>query len=455
MTSQRIKQVVMGSSSPEDLFKTYWEDNGFGKMNTGDGNVVSVPVQRRLNTKNASVVKQFTGTARKAIVAQVNKTMNSSAVSASTPLIFDPEILSILFANAPILEQIPMEGQQGFKAVYNRVDSRSSPIGYSSESAVIDLSSSTAGDISFAKEEVDMKIYVDLVEISDFTQAAADHYMNVADTTLGERVALYAQRKEQQILYGDNSIGLDNGWFFDTNGFDGLKTIYTAASNNVDKSGVSTNVLDDIKSVILGVLQNENVNISDLRIACSWTMFDTLGTELAPGQTRLGPTQLEADIGIQTLRIQGVPVTPTHNIRLHQKVQAIIDADETAETIVVAGDWTSVLAADDTFPVDGANAETLTVASTSYSSGTGNTTITVDALTADVTGDNATFDLSGDDGDVFVWNVRATRYRSLVPFSTVPLAKLGLSETTALFEFGALVERSGGNWGRFLSAYNI
>jgi len=42
-----------------------------------------------------------------------------------------------------------------------------------------------------------------------------------------------------------------------------------------------------------------------------------------------------------------------------------------------------------------------------------------------------------------------------MPMSMVPLAKTGLSDTVALAEFGALIEKSQGNFVRHLQAYNF
>jgi hypothetical protein len=62
---------------------------------------------------------------------------------------------------------------------------------------------------------------------------------------------------------------------------------------------------------------------------------------------------------------------------------------------------------------------------------------------------------AGDPGDVFIFSTRTARFRSLMPMSMVPLAKNGLAETVALAEFGALVEKSRGNFVRHLQAYDF
>lgn len=61
----------------------------------------------------------------------------------------------------------------------------------------------------------------------------------------------------------------------------------------------------------------------------------------------------------------------------------------------------------------------------------------------------------GDPGDVFIVNKRSARFRNLAPLSTLPLARVGLSDRAAIYEYGALVERSNGQWGKHLSAYSV
>lgn len=61
----------------------------------------------------------------------------------------------------------------------------------------------------------------------------------------------------------------------------------------------------------------------------------------------------------------------------------------------------------------------------------------------------------GNQGDVFLVNRRSYRYRALAPLSVIPLARVGLAEQSALYEFGTTIERSNGQWGKYLSGYDI
>lgn len=304
------------------------------------------------------------------------------------PLVFDPDVVQILKAEAPILERIPEVGQQGFKAVVNRIDARGADLGFRTEAASLDLSAETENDDTFEQIEVDMQIWLDKVVTSDFAQAGGQHYFDIRDTQLGQRVAQHAQAKERNVLYGDPSIGTATGSFGDANGYDGFAEIITDAGNNVVKSAVNLSGTDalvkDIKGEIATLLQSTTAsNPGDLEIWCSHTLFDTLENELQVHR-RYNDNFSDIDYGYNSIRIKGVPVFATHNIRAHTD-----------------------------------------------------------------TG------VRGDDGDVFIMNRREFQFRSLMPLSTVPLARVGLAEQAAMAEFGAPVLRGAGNLCRYLEAYNI
>lgn len=457
-----LHKALTGNKTADQLFTQYWEERGFPGSNNGEGAKTTAPIQKVLKS-DSDLAEKYAGITRKEMhkVAKGemdSKTMDIGEVDSNTPLVFDPEIISILKQNAPLLDVIPQEGQQGFTAVYNIIAGRDEPIGFASESDAVDLTDNTPRDVDLQKNEVDMEIYVDKAEISDFTQAAAEHYMNVEDTTLGERVALHAQRKAQQILYGDPILDTKDGYLGDTNSYDGLSSKASDQGNQIDKSGTSTNFIKDIKSEIATLIQDENVIKGNLRVAVSEEFYEVLVNEAYSDVLRTSPGDSDGtiNIGVGGLQIKGVPVVPTHNVDEHFATRTVQSVDQGANEIVVNYDYTGVLAADDTFTVtDGSTETTYTVASTSYDSSNDETTITVDSLSTDETGNTAQISLKGDPGDVFIMSTRAVRFRSLVPFSTVPLAKTGLAEQVVLYEFGALIDKSEGNFLRHLQAYNF
>jgi len=395
-----INRIRQRSAVPDEILDATWgkyaatvKQDG-GKRTTASVQNVIKTIKEEKGEEAAR--KQFTGLTRKAVADfakdqgdMQTKTMNIGEVDSATPIVFDPEIVSILKQNAPLLDVLPEEGQEGFKAEYNVIDSREAAYGYISEGDAVDLTNNSPNDITFTQEQEDMTLYVDQVEISDFTQEAASHYMNVEETTLGERVGLHAQNKAQQVFYGDPSQGTGTGGLGDSNGFRGLTKFaeLPSSSNVIDKSGVSSGFVKDIKGVVRDMRQEENVNVNNLVIMTSHEFYDVLENEADFDNltTDAGTDTLNVGLSDGGLSIGGVPVFPTHNI------DSFSDASYTP----------------------------------------------------------------GDPGDVFIFSTRTARFRSLMPMSMVPLAKNGLAETVALAEFGALVEKSRGNFVRHLQAYNF
>lgn len=384
-----ISQLIQADTS--QLFEKSWKNHGIEATRTDGQTGVTAPIQQVFSHDNKEKTEKFKGSVRKTAAHLANGTeksvMDSGRTEDFTPLVFDPEIVSILKQEAPVLDVIPEEGQEGFQAVYNIVDERDKALGYISESDAVNLSNNEASGINFAKDNVDMTRYVDKINISDFTQEAAEHYMNVRETTMGEKVAQHAQNKAQQIFYGDPSQDTGTGGLGDAQGFKGLTSFAADAGNVVDKSGVSTDFVKDIKSVVRDLRQDENVNVNNLRIHTSHEFYDVLENEADFDNLTTDDDTDTLNVGLRDggLLIGGVPVVPTHNV--------------------------------DSFTDD------------TYS--------------------------AGDPGDVFIFSNRTARFRSLMPLSMVPLAKDGLSESVALAEFGALIEKSQGNFVRHLQAYDF
>lgn len=320
------------------------------------------------------------------------KAMDEAAIGTATPLVYDPEILSIIKGNAPLRDRTIHEGQDGFEANFVRIDSRDSAIGFVSESDALDLTDNTASDVSMSRAQEDMVIWVDLVEISDFAAAASDFFMDVRDTTLGERVGNHAQETEQAMLYADPDQAETSGYLGDSNAWYGIgpQINDNNASNVEDKSTTDISgtdgLLRDIKAEVTEFLQGtNNVLKTDLEVWTSYTVFDHLENELGV-RTRMGMGDNSADFGLDTIRIKGIPVVPSHNV--------------------------------DTY-TDGA--------------------YTV-----------------GSEGDVFIINTgRSLRFRELAPLSTVPLGRVGLGEQVAMFEFGTPILRAQGQFSKWLQGYGV
>jgi len=397
-------QQVANRKNASDIFEKCWEDYGFKGVRE-DQSPMTVPVQRVINvddkeTTNQKIKKLDTekqvgeGLVRKTVgQMQTKGPMDSGQVEDFVPLVFDPEIVSILKQNAPLLDLIPEEGQEGYKAVYNIVGERDRALGFGTEADVLDMTGDTPSDVTFEKQETDMTIWRDRVQISDFTQAAANHYMNVEDTTLGERVAEHAQVKAAQILYGDPSQattdedGDDTGFIGSSEGYKGLRTYADEQGNVSDGSTIEEgDRVEAIKAEIHEMIQEENVNVNNLIVGVSHELYDKLENEADFNKLTTDADTRTMNVGLNQLQIAGVPVQTTHNIRAYE------DGDD-----------------------EGA----------------------------------AEYEI-GSSGDVFIFSTRTARYRALMPMSMVPLAKTGLSETMALAEFGALIEKSKGNFVRVI-----
>lgn len=401
-----IKEAL-GLMDARDVFSQHWEKHGFPRLTKqGDGPLTKT-VQEMFKSPDNRVDHFFEKKLRKKLSKasgmETKSTIDRSVMEDSIPIIFDPEILTILKETDPILDRLPHEGYEGYTVVCNRIDEFGDPLGMADESEVIDLSDSNGNEYTMNKVEKKMKIYHDVASISDFTQRASEHYTNVRDTALGMSVAAHANFKAAQVLYGDpdaaddegDVTSIDDGSIFDGDAYEGLAELlpYT------DKSDVSLSdeqaLLQDIKSEIKDLLQEGyNVSKNDLEIWTSHDVHDYLENEMGT-KVRVQSDERTFEYGFDGIRISGVPVIASHNVKEHT------------------------------------------------------TTVRNDADDADVEFK------TGDHGDVFIVNTRSTRFRSLAPLSTVPLARVGLADRVALYEYGVLVERSDGNWGKYLNAYDV
>lgn len=406
---------VLDVTNKRESFDRFWGGQNVPTVTDPDGNRLTIPLQRvheairaddelqqrhhkhwlknqfELRADGAKVEAQ--GITKDTIEEmKEQKAIDATVAENSTPLVFDPEIISLLAQEAPIVaNRLMQEGQEGYTAVYNTIDSRDSAIGFVSESDSLNLYDNTESDISLNKNQTDMEIWLDTVKISDFSERATNHYMNLRDTTLGERLAEHANAKERAVLYGDSSQGLSDGSPGDSNAYDGYATIFSDASNTVDKSSVSLSASDalvrDIKAEMVELIQNTPaVNPNNLEVWTSHTVYDEIENELNV-HGRIDLNAEAVNYGDMDLQVKSRPVVPTHNV-------------------------------------------------TSHSFGSGSYT-------------------PGDEGDVFIVSTRSTRFRALAPLSTVPLGRRGLSDEVAMFEYGAPIARAEGNFGKHLQAYPV
>lgn len=335
--------------------------------------------------------------------------IDSTVVENSTPLVFDPEVLDILKETAPLaFNRVNRRGQEGFEAVFNRVDDREQPLGKVPENVATRLQD-YARDFDLTREDVPMTIYADTAEISDFSAQAAAHYMNLEDLAIGSRMAEYALFHEQELLYGDPDVNLEGGSPLGPEANIGLSTWYSGAGQDEDKTAVTDNILEDIKWELRQILQGPYASMpQDLEVWMSWEMFDYLENEFTNigAQFFIDVDGVDLDFGSYSMNVGGVPVYPSHNIDEHTYVAQDTDGTENDP-------WDP------------------------YESG--------DAGYAEET--------VGSTGDVFIANTATFEVRELAPLSTFPLAVRGAADEVAMVEYGAFVELSGGNFGKYLQNY--
>lgn len=470
-----MKTVSDLTTNPSDAFEALWTEHGIPAVRTVRGTTKSVtPVYNRgaflerleadrteLDENGLDDSPVYRGMARRAFIEahqaddedrvdeevleqmEARNVIDSNVAERSTPLTFDPEILMKLKEIAPIaFGRWPRQGQEGFEAVFNRVDRRESPIGRVPESVarrLQDLSRS----VGLNRESVPMKIYVDTMEIGGFAAAAASHYMDLGDLAETARFAEYAQFDEQEMFYGRYELdsldtsptGGDDGEFdyeegggsetpleggspvgeYATRGLaEWFRLADEAASSvdelpdtdhHIDKSTVSEDIAMDIKAEITGLLQGPyNSLITDLEIWTSETVKDTLENEFVP-RARHDTNQTRIEFGGEDLAIkQQVNVVATHNVDEHTYVAQ--DEDD---------EWREYDEADTDY-------EERTV---------------------------------GSEGDVFLVNTATWRKRELSPLSSIPLAVRGDHEEVGLVAYDGNVELSGGFFGKYLSGYDI
>lgn len=431
---------VVKSDGGQGVTASYNQEPMLSRLNASEDELkergIDGPVFKNLAIKGLKQAKAQDGVETKEDVEQgktkaLGDYIDANIVENSVPLVFDPDVLGLLKDTAPFAyDSLAREGQEGFKAVFNVLDTRASPIGKVAESDAVSLQDS-GKDFGMTREDVDMTIYVDSATISDFSAQASEHYVNIEDLAVGARMAEHAQFHEKEVFYGwgfDES-NLDSDATITSNhpdneqvgeyAFDGLAPWYVKRGQWADKSSddenVSDNFLKDIKEEVTGLLQGPYaVNPNNLEIWTSYSMLDTLENELVD----MARIDAEGNVNYANYNIslKGIPVKATHNIDNH----VIGDTDNANDL------WDAGLN-------NGFNIGDLGIdSSTDY----GHSTI-------------------GDEGDVFIVNTQTARFRELAPLTSFPLARRGASDEIAMLEYGSLIERSRGYFGKYLHGYEI
>lgn len=441
MSTAPIHQQVTGHSAQTndaaaDLFDTLVRDWNLPTKQTKDGTVADLSAAREFARDPERVAdayghehaflaaalagEEYEQGTHDAVDAVIERSaspdseraeITQTVVQAATPIEVDPEIVSILTDAAPMVDLVTQEAQAGFTAQYNIINDRNAPIGRVDESTALDLSAASDGDFSLGTKTREMGIYVDRVTLSDFTQRAEDslNYMDVEETTLGERTSVYGKYLAGELLYGDPSVGssgnagVSAGSIQDSTAAPGLARIAQdadsgsigAADNVKSKTGTTSDFLEDIKAEITSLVTNTGAQYEDLVAVTSPEFFDAVENEQNT-VVRLGGYDEDVNFG-------GRRITIKQNVPL-EEVRAVGRSDHGGYTY------------------DG-------------TSGAGNFT--------------------PDPGDVFIFDQSTFRHRQLAPLSTVPLGRRGLADEAAMFAYSTNIDKSHGAHVKYLQGYDF
>jgi hypothetical protein len=316
----------------------------------------------------------------------------------ATPIMVDPDLINTVRSQAPVLNWVDVVAQAGFTASFNIVSGRESPShGRSTEAEVRDVSDSSGSAFTLGNDEEDMKIWLDVLDISDFASRAMSSldFMDLEGTSVEIRTQEYAVNMGEEVFYGNPAGGLSDGGPHDSEAPKGLykwaddaNTSYTIDRSTYDLTGDKP-LFEDIKSYVRGLVKNTAATPANLGIVVSPDMFDALENE-ANVNVRLdsfdGTLNFGRQAGANTLSITGVPVLPDPNIR-----------DQ------------------------------------AYGSG----------------------QYDGNIGDVFIYERPRFQRRALMPFSSTTFGQLGLANRMGLFQYDTTIDKTQGEHVRVLENYNI
>jgi len=244
----------------------------------------------------------------------------------------------------------------------------------------------------------DMKIWADVLDISDFAARAQSSldFMDLEGTSVEIRTQEWAVTEAEMCLYGNSSGGLSDGSVHDSNAPDGMHEIANNADTayTKDRSGYDLTqdkaLFKDIKKEVLGLVKDTGATLSDLMIVTSYDVFDAMENE-AQVNTRIDTFDQSVNFGrdpsgTTTLSIANVPVLPDPNVRAHN-----------------------------------------------YGSG----------------------EYDGDIGDVFIFEAPNVQRRALQALSSTALGQLGLADRMAMFQYETLIDKSQGEHIRVLEGYAV
>lgn len=341
--------------------------------------------------------------------------IDAGVVQDSTPIEVDPVVVDIQDNAAPLRREVTFEAQPGFTAQFNIIGSRNAPTpGKVGEGEAVDLSDNDNADWTLENEQLDMGIYVDRMTMSDFTQRAWESLNwgtnDIEDTTVGQSVAKHARFTAWEMVYGDPDATTATAdaqiqgehaaaslayWanFADAEDLTDIVHVKDKSAVAVNDGSDGIPGLEDLKSEVTDLVTNTGANYNDLLAVCGPDAFDEFSNE--PNRvTRLDGYDANADVEDRRIRLKS-------GVELVEVRQVGKDSVE------------------------------------------------------DVPFEDAESDWAPAEGDVFIFDTSAFRRRQLAPASSVPLARRGLADEAALFEYYNNIDKSHGAHVKFLQGYDI
>jgi len=248
--------------------------------------------------------------------------VDETVVGAAAPVPVDPVLFNVLNNEVPELNVITEIAQPGFEFKYNVISDRDAPVGMLSESeAAGDLEDQfTPQSFTLSDDTISMKRQVGLFKISDFSQRAMTtlDYMDPRETTLGQGTIAHQKFKVKQMYYGDPSVGAGDQSVEDGDAFEGLAKIADDAGNSIDKSGVSSGILEDMLDELTEVVTTTGLTFDRARFMVSQQLYNAIYDEVTP-TIRLDGYDADVEYGPQGIALSTefgtAPITPTPNIR--------------------------------------------------------------------------------------------------------------------------------------------
>lgn len=320
--------------------------------------------------------------ARNADPDQERGLVDDGIVKAASPVEVDPMIVDIQRSNAPVLDIIPSVAQPGFTAQYNVFDGRTLNDFFMTESDAADLTDNTGSEFSLSTATKDMKIMATLINVSDFS-ARAEESLDYMNLmdTTVGQVMKEIFITKAKTWFYGDPDGGGTGEHENTNGYEGLASFAATGGNVVNKTGTTSGFLEDMLDYLTEQVTSSGLSFGRARFLVSPQFYNQIYDEVTP-VVRLDGYDADVEYGPQGLALG------------HERGSVPITPCDNIRDYQTE------------------------------SSGVGS---------------NST------NGDVFLIDEDAVQFRQLAPMSSMPLGRVGLAERAAIFEYGALVDKSQGN----------